>query len=106
MGGNVIIISSLDEYHTHIGSEKLVVVDFFATWCPPCKRISPVFEALSLEHTGVVFLKIDVDNVPAVAQKESISAMPTFLFYKGGKKVDELVGASEPKLKELIAKHK
>eukprot|EP01099_Mayorella_cantabrigiensis_P005750 TRINITY_DN464_c0_g1_i2.p1 TRINITY_DN464_c0_g1~~TRINITY_DN464_c0_g1_i2.p1 ORF type:complete len:107 (-),score=27.12 TRINITY_DN464_c0_g1_i2:124-444(-) len=106
MGGNVIIVNNLTEYRTHLNSGKLVIVDFFAVWCPPCKRISPVFETLSIEHPDVVFLKVDVDQARDVATNEGISAMPTFFAYKGGKKVDEVVGASEPGLRQMISKHK
>lgn len=84
---------------------KLVVVDFFAQWCGPCKKIAPYIEELSKEFPGVSFLKVDVDELPDVAGAEGISAMPTFRFYKNGQKVDELVGASQQKLKELVQKH-
>lgn len=84
---------------------KLVVVDFFAQWCGPCKKIAPYIEELSKEFPAVSFLKVDVDELPDVAGAEGISAMPTFRFYKNGQKVDELVGASQQKLKELVQRH-
>ena len=56
-------------------------------------------------HCLVVFIKIDVDEAEDVAESCGISAMPTFKFYKGGEQVDELVGASEQKLKDIIKKH-
>jgi len=86
--------------------EKLVVVDFFATWCGPCKRIAPTLEKLSQELTDVVFLKVDVDEVSDVASEQNVSAMPTFLFFKKGEKVAEVVGANEEKLKGTIYSHK
>lgn len=84
---------------------KLVVVDFFAQWCGPCKKIAPYVEELSREFAGVSFLKVDVDELPDVASAEGISAMPTFRFYKDGKKIGEVVGASQQKLKELVQKY-
>ncbi|XP_033737716.1 thioredoxin-1-like [Pecten maximus] len=88
------------------GSEgKLVVVDFFATWCGPCKAISPRIEEFSKEFTNVVFLKVDVDEAEDVAAEKGISAMPTFKFFKNGGEVGEVVGASEAKIKEAIEKY-
>eukprot|EP00889_Picochlorum_renovo_P007870 jgi/Picre1/34900/NNA_002366.t1 len=67
--------------------------------------IAPEFDRLSEEYPNVVFLKVDVDEVEAVAAACGISAMPTFQVWKNGAKVDELVGASKDKLKELVAKN-
>jgi thioredoxin-like negative regulator of GroEL len=67
--------------------------------------IGPEFVKLSNEYTSVVFLKVDVDQVESVAASCGISAMPTFQVFKDGQKVDELVGASKDKLKELVEKH-
>lgn len=83
-----------------------VVVDFFATWCGPCKRIAPALEKMSEEMSDVVFLKVDVDELQDLAAEQSVSAMPTFFFFKKGTKIHEVVGASEAKIKEGIEKHK
>ena len=75
--------------------------------CPPCVGIAPAFAQLAKDHEGsVVFIKVDVDKADDVSADCKISAMPTFLFYKNGEKVDELVGASEAQLKEKVAKNK
>ncbi|KAK4297141.1 hypothetical protein Pmani_030414 [Petrolisthes manimaculis] len=84
---------------------KLVIVDFYATWCGPCKIIAPKLEAMSKVKTNVVFLKVDVDENEEVAQEYQITCMPTFLFFKNGKKVDSFSGASEDKIKEYIEKY-
>jgi thioredoxin len=91
-----------DAAHTDAG-DKLVVVDFTATWCGPCQRIAPLFAQLAEENQEVVFVKVDVDDNDAVAALCGISAMPTFHFMKGGKKVQEMVGADPQKLRDLVA---
>ncbi|GKY96196.1 hypothetical protein MPSEU_000579500 [Mayamaea pseudoterrestris] len=88
------------------GSEgKLVVIDFSATWCGPCKMIAPLFEQLSESFTNVIFIKVDVDANPDTAAKYSVSAMPTFLFIKRGEVLDKLMGASPEQLESLIREH-
>ncbi|KAK1174969.1 thioredoxin-like [Acipenser oxyrinchus oxyrinchus] len=85
---------------------KLVIVDFTATWCGPCKMISPIFELLAEEHKDVVFLKVDVDEAQDVAEMCNVSSMPTFQFFKNGQKVEEFSGANKEKLKETLLRHK
>jgi len=86
---------------------KLVVVDFFATWCGPCKMIAPKLQTMSEELKGVVvFLKVDVDENEDIATEYKVSAMPTFVFIKNKEKVEEFAGANEAKLRELVEKNK
>ena len=85
---------------------KLVAVDFTASWCGPCQRIGPKFVEFAAEFEDVIFIKVDVDENAETAEACGIEAMPTFHFYKDGAKVDELVGASEAKLKEKIVGNK
>jgi thioredoxin 1 len=73
-----------------------------ATWCGPCQIIGPIFDELSDEISGVVFVKVDVDENPETAAKYSVSAMPTFVFIKGGEVVDRMMGASPDRLREMI----
>nr|3ZIV_A Chain A, AECA THIOREDOXIN [synthetic construct]3ZIV_B Chain B, AECA THIOREDOXIN [synthetic construct]3ZIV_C Chain C, AECA THIOREDOXIN [synthetic construct] len=88
-------------------SDKVVVVDFWAEWCGPCRMIAPIIEELAEEYAGkVVFGKVNVDENPEIAAKYGIMSIPTLLFFKNGKVVDQLVGA-RPKeaLKERIKKY-
>jgi thiol-disulfide isomerase/thioredoxin len=74
--------------------------------CGPCQMIAPKFEALSKTHTDVEFVKVDVDDADDIAAMCGVQAMPTFQFFKGGKKVDEMKGANVNGLIATIGKHK
>lgn len=86
--------------------DKLVVVDFFATWCGPCKMIAPKLEALAVEMANVVcILKVDVDECEDLAVEYNITSMPTFVFIKGGVTVENFSGANYDKVKATITKY-
>ena len=73
-----------------------LIVDFTASWCPPCQRIAPIFERLAGEHAASVTLKkVDVDNNSEAAQAAGIQCMPTFKVYKNGAEAEKMEGASE-----------
>ncbi|CAF0805671.1 unnamed protein product [Brachionus calyciflorus] len=104
MGGKVIEVKSAEEFQ-QLKSGKTSIVDFTATWCGPCQNIKPEFERLSNEYPTVQFLKVDVDELSDVAGDAGVRAMPTFMVYVNGEKVDELVGASKDKLNEIVKKY-
>ena len=81
-----------------------MVLDCFATWCGPCKAIAPRIVEMSHEYPDVRFCKLDVDEVPNTAQDLGIRAMPTFLIYKDGKKMEEVVGAQVAAIKAALDK--
>merc|ERR1719422_1086228 len=84
---------------------KLVVVDFTASWCGPCKRIAPFFEELSTKYSRAVFLKVDVDECQETAAAQGVSAMPTFIFFRNKTKIDKIQGADNKALEEKIKQH-
>jgi len=71
----------------------VVVVDFWAEWCGPCKRLIPIFEELSGEMEAVKFFKINVDTEQELATEYGVMSIPTLIFMKDGKEVDRSVGA-------------
>ena len=84
--------------------DKLVVVDCFATWCGPCKKLAPQLEELATEYSNVQFYKLDVEVNEDVAADHNISAMPTILFYKNGKFLGDFCGANFEGIKDTIDK--
>jgi thioredoxin len=83
-------------------ANKPVLVDFFATWCGPCKMMAPLLEEMARTTPGVVFAKVDVDEAQDVARTAGVSAMPTFQLFKNGAKVNELRGADAAALKRMV----
>ena len=84
------IINS-NEFNNTVES-GVVVVDFFATWCGPCKMLSPVIDELSGELENVNFVKVDIDQSMDLAQKFKIVSVPTLKVFKNGEEVDTLMG--------------
>jgi len=100
-------IRSKEEFATTINSNKIVIVDAFATWCGPCKVIAPQIVNWSEDprfSDKVYFAKFDVDELPELAQELGIRAMPTFTFFVDGKKADEFVGANPQALLQVLEK--
>ena len=83
--------------------EGTVLVDFFATWCGPCKMLSPVIDELSEEVTDVKFVKVDIDEEELLTEQFEIQAVPTVLVFKNGKVVNKQLGfAPKAQLKNLL----
>lgn len=99
-------VSDLAQFNGLVSAkDKVSVVDFYATWCGPCKAIAPIFEALAEKVPEVQFARVDVDRAEAVAAEYGITAMPTILFFQDGEKVDTVVGANVPKIAKLIEQY-
>ncbi|CAH9125261.1 unnamed protein product [Cuscuta epithymum] len=106
----VIVFESSHAWKQHFNAakelNKLMVVDFTASWCGPCKFMAPFIDTMASKYTDVNFIKIDVDEVKEAAEEYGVTAMPTFVFIKQGKVVDKVVGANKGELEEKILKHK
>uniref|UniRef100_A0A8R1HQN3 Thioredoxin domain-containing protein n=1 Tax=Caenorhabditis japonica TaxID=281687 RepID=A0A8R1HQN3_CAEJA len=86
-------------------ANRLIIVDFYAVWCGPCRHISPIFEQMSAEFGNATFLKVDVDQSRDISSRYGITAMPTFLFFKNKALVDTVRGANEHAIRSTIQKH-
>ncbi|KAK1357613.1 Thioredoxin domain-containing protein [Heracleum sosnowskyi] len=94
-----------EQLHKAKSADKLIVVDFTATWCGPCRVMSPYFAELAKSMPSAIFLKVDVDELKSVAEEYDIEAMPTFMLLKEGKVVEKVIGAKKDELQRSIAKH-
>ena len=84
-------ISNKEEF-TAVINDGLVLVDFFATWCGPCKMLAPVLEEVANENPALTILKIDVDVVGELAAQFGIQAIPTLILFKNGERVAVKMG--------------
>lgn len=92
MGEKAINLNN-ENYESFINSEKPVVVDFWATWCGPCKMVGPVIEDLANEFEGQTSVcKVNVDEMPDVASQYKIMSIPTVMIFKNGEIIDKAVG--------------
>ena len=93
---------------TTIMSSKPMVIDFFATWCGPCKELAPILDEIEKKHKGdVIFRRIDVDKEPELAQEFNVQSIPTLMFITPKGEYQTIVGLQEPavieaKIAELL----
>ncbi len=94
-------ISSADWQAKVLDASEPVLVDFFATWCGPCKMMAPVIDEVAAEKAGAASVyKIDIDENPDIAQRYGVMSIPTFIVFKGGEAASKTLGA-QPKEKIL-----
>lgn len=106
MAGKAIELTDANFEEVVLKSDKPVLVDYWATWCGPCKMISPIVEELAGEMEGqVVFGKMDVQK-NMTGTKYGVSALPTLMIFKGGQRVDSLAGVpTKAKIKEKVLQY-
>ena len=107
--GQVIGIHTTGELETISSAaskaSRLLVIYFTATWCGPCRYLSPTYVNLAGKYQKVCFLKVDIDEAQAVARLWNVSSVPTIFFIKNGKEVDKVVGADKNALEKKIIQH-
>ncbi len=82
-------------------ADKKVIVDFYATWCGPCKMQGPIVESIAEENSNVKVCKLDVDNAPSIAEKYDIMSIPTLIIFENGNVINKKVGLTD---KEELSK--
>lgn len=94
-------INSVEQFDKEIQSDK-VLVDFYATWCGPCKMVAPIVDQIAGEHPELKVLKIDVDEVGDLAMRYNVNSIPTLLYIEKGAVVDSRLGfAPKPVLEKF-----
>lgn len=103
MSENVLEVTSENFEKEVLESEKTVLVDFYAEWCGPCKRLSPIVEEVAKEEEEVKFVKMNIDNCEDIAIEYQVMSIPTLIVMKNGKEVNRSVGLiDKEQVKELI----
>jgi len=94
MGANTVTVTEASFDEQVLQSSKLVLVDFWATWCGPCRMVAPVLEEIAAEHTETLTVaKLDIDENPSIARDYRVLSVPTLILFKGGEPVKQIVGA-------------
>jgi thioredoxin 1 len=106
VGGKTGSGMTMNAYNQHVTQDKLVLVDFYAKWCAPCKKMAPALENLKNEHADVLnLLKVDADMNKELMANLKVQALPTLMLYKNGKLVWSFTGYVEKnEIEKIIAK--
>jgi len=104
MSENITSVDQANFQKTVLDSQKPVLVDFWATWCAPCRAVAPVVDDLAKDYRGKVdFAKVNVDEAPFLASNYGIMSIPTLMIFKGGKPVEHIIGFKpKDQIKKLL----
>ena len=90
---------NMESFEAELNSGKLMMVDFWASWCGPCRMLSPVIESLDKKYEGkAVIGKVNVDEEQELAIRYGVMSIPTVIFFKDGKEIDRKVGVMPPEV--------
>jgi thioredoxin 1 len=94
MAGNTVTVTDSSFSADVLNSDKLVLVDFWAEWCGPCRMVAPVLEEIAADHKdSITIAKLNIDENPATARDFQVMSIPTMILFKGGEAVKQIVGA-------------
>ncbi len=102
----LLTLSNLDKFNDLVSNnEKLIVIDFTASWCGPCKRIAPQYIQFSEKMPNIIFCKVDINKAESIAKNFNIKSIPTFIFIKKGKIIDRFGGSDMSRVYSLCQKY-
>lgn len=101
MSENVINISD-NGFNDIITNNKIVVVDFFATWCGPCHALSPYIDELAINRHHILFATANIEETPDIANELNVKSLPCVIIFENGKEINRVVGFNKPKLQAII----
>ena len=106
LGGKVYHVITEQEYNRlKNSSNRLVIVDYSATWCGPCKAIAPKYEELSKKYAEAIFMHVDIDQLDSLSDVKDVRAVPSFKFFRNNKYLGIFKGANAVGLEDAIKKH-
>ena len=93
-------------FNQEIRNNNLLLVDFWAEWCGPCKSMHPIFESLEKQYPNVKFARVNVDQNQNISRKFAVQSIPTFIMFKSGQIIDKMMGAvGAPGIHMICKKH-
>ena len=99
-------LANMSEFEAYINGNSKVIIDFYATWCGPCKVIAPILQEFADKNSDIAFAKVDVDSNEDAATHATVEAMPTMIGYLNGVEFARFEGANTSKLADLVTKLK